>query len=61
MLEKWKEKMSLKRQKGSEKVKTLPKKTSVKLGSKDEATYVSDVLFQKLVVLANGCNISFDN
>ena len=49
---------SLKR---SEKVKTLPTKTSVKLGSKGAATFVSDLLFQGLVFLVNGCNINFDN
>ena len=49
---------SLKR---SEKVKTLPKKTTVRLSSKGEATFVSDLLFQGLVFLANGCNITFDN
>lgn len=60
-LEKWKEKIFLKPQNLSEKVKTLPTKTFVILGSKDEVTHVSDVLFQRLVNLANGCNISFDN
>ena len=49
---------SLKR---SEKVKILPTKISVKLSSKDEATSVSDLLFQGLVFLANGCNINFDD
>ena len=49
---------SLKR---SKKVKTLPTKTSVKFSSKDEATFVSDLLFQRLVFLANGCNINFDD
>ena len=49
---------SLKR---SEKVKILPTKTSVKFSSKGEATFVSDLLFQKLVLLANGCNINFDD
>ena len=49
---------SLKR---SEKVKTLPTKTSVKLSSKGEATFVSDLLFHGLVFLANSCNINFDN
>ena len=49
---------SLKR---SERVKILPTKTSVKLSSKDEATSVSDLLFQGLVFLANGCNINFDD
>ena len=48
---------SLKR---SEKVKTLPTKTYVKLGSKGEALFVPDLLFQGLVFLANGCNINFD-
>ena len=51
-------KYSLKR---SEKVKSLPTKTSVKLSSKDEATFVSYLLIQKLVVLASGCNISFND
>ena len=45
----------------SEKVKTLPTKISVKLGSKGEATFVSGLLFQGLVFLAKGCNINFDN
>ena len=45
----------------SEKVKTLPTKTSVKLSSKSEATFFSELLFQRLVFLANGCNISFDD
>ena len=49
---------SLKR---SEKVKTLPTKTSVKLSSKCEATFVSDLLFRGLVFLANSCNINFDD
>ena len=50
-------KYSLKR---SENVKTLPTRTSVKLSSKGKA-FVSDLLlFQRFVVLANGCNISFD-
>ena len=35
--------------KSSEKFKTLPTKTSVKLGSKGVATFVSDLLFQGLV------------
>ena len=47
--------------KPSEKVKTLPTKTSVKLSSKGEATFVSDLLFQRLLFLANGCNICFDD
>ena len=51
-------KCSLKR---SEKVKTLPMKTSIKLNSKGEATCVSDLLFQMLVVLGNVCNISVDD
>ena len=42
-------------------VKTLLTKTSLKLSSKGEATIVSDLWFQRLVVLANGCNISFDD
>ena len=49
---------SLKR---SKKVKTLPIKTSVKLSSKGEATFMSDLLFQGLVFLASGCNINFDD
>ena len=49
---------SLKR---SEKVKTLPTKTSVKFGSKGEATFLSDLLFQGLVFLAKGCNTNFDS
>ena len=47
--------------KRSEKVETLPTKTSVTLSSKGEATVVSDLLFQSLVFLVNGCNISFDD
>ena len=47
---------SLKR---SEKVKTLPTKTSVKPNSKRKAILVSDLLFQGLVFLVNGYNISF--
>ena len=43
-------KYSLKR---SEKVKTSPTKTSVKLSSKGEASLVSVLLIQKLVFLAN--------
>ena len=43
----------------SEKVKTLPTKTSVKHSSQCEATFVSDLLFKGLVFLANGSNISF--
>ena len=42
------------------KVKTLPMKTSVKPSFKAEATFVSDLSFQR-GFLANGCNISFDN
>ena len=62
-LRKWKEKIdvcnySLKR---SETFKTLPTKISAKLSSKGEATFVSDLLFQRLVFLANGCNVNFDN
>ena len=51
-------KYSLKR---SEKVKTLPMKASVKLSGKGEATIASELLIQRVVVLANGCNISFDD
>ena len=47
--------------KRSEKVKTLPTKTPVKLSSKGEATFVTNLLFQRLVVLANDCNISVDH
>ena len=52
--------MSLKKYslKPNEKVKTVPTETSV-LSSKDEVIF--DLLFQRLVILANGCNISFDN
>ena len=39
-------KYSLKR---IEKVKTLPTKTSVKLSSKCEATFISDLLFHRLM------------
>ena len=46
--------------KSSEKVKTLPTKTSVKLGSKGAATFVSELLL-RVSFLANGCNINFDN
>ena len=45
----------------SEKVKTLPTRTSVKFSSKGEATFACDLLFQRLVVLGNDCNISFDD
>ena len=51
-------KYSLKRNK---KVKTLPMKASVKLSGKGEATIASELLNQRSVVLANGCNIGFDN
>ena len=37
----------------------MPTKTSFKLCSKSEATFMSDLLFQGLVVLANRYNISF--
>ena len=36
-------------------------KIPVKLSSKGEATDVFHLLFQRLVVLTNGCNITFDN
>ena len=49
---------SLKR---SEKVKTLPTKTSVKFGSKGEVNFLSDLLFQGLAFLAKGCNTNFDS
>ena len=45
----------------SEKVKTLPTKISIKLSSRGEVTIVFDLLLQRLVVLAKGRNISFDN
>ena len=45
----------------SEKVKTLPTKISIKLSSHSEVTIVFDLLLQRLVVLAKGRNISFDN
>ena len=48
---------SLKR---SRKVKILPMKTSVELSSKGEATFVSDLIFQRSA-LANGCCISFND
>ena len=51
-------KYSLKR---SQKVKTLPTRRFVTLSSEEEFTLVSDLLFQRLVVFANGCNISFDD
>ena len=51
-------KYSLKR---SEKVKTLPMKTSVKLSSESKGTIAFDLLFQSFVFLENGCNISLDN
>lgn len=51
-------KNSLKR---TQKVTTLPTRKFVTLSSKGEFTLVSNLLFQKLVVLASGCNISFDN
>ena len=41
----------------SEKVKTLTTRTSVKLSSKGEATFISDLLFQRLVVLPKSCNM----
>ena len=47
-------KHSLKR---SQKVKNVPTKTSVELSSTSETAFISDQLFQCLVVLANGCNI----
>ena len=50
-------KYSLKR---SENVKILQTRTSVKRSSKGEA-FVSDLLFQRFALLANGCNISFDD
>ena len=46
--------------KQSEMVKTLPMKISDKLSSKSEATFVSDVLFQRQF-LVNGCYISFND
>ena len=47
--------------KGSEQVKTWPTNTSIKFSSKGEATFVSDVLFHRLLFLAIGCNISLNN
>ena len=44
--------------KHSEKVKTLPTKALVKLSTKGEANFVSDLLLQRFIFLANGCNIS---
>ena len=44
----------------SGKVKTLPARASVRLSSKDEAIFFSVILFQRLVVLAKGCNISLE-
>ena len=41
----------------SEKVKTLTTRTSVKLSSKGEATFISYLLFQRLVVLPKSCNM----
>ena len=32
---------------------------SIKLSSKVEAIFISDLLFQRLVFLTNGCNIRF--
>ena len=48
---------SLKR---SKKVKTLPMKTSVRLGCKGDATFLSYLLFQRSV-FGNGCYISFND
>ena len=42
-----------------EKVKTLPTEISVKLSGNDNATINSYLLFQRLIVLTNCCNISF--
>ena len=42
-------------------LKLYQRKHSLSLGSKGEATFVSDLLFQRLVVLENGCDINFDN
>ena len=47
--------------KHSKKFKTSPPRTFVKLSSKGEATVVSDLLFQRLVVLPNDFHISFDD
>ena len=47
--------------KHSEKVKTLPTKTSAKLSSKGEASFVSDLLLQRLIFMANSCSISLDD
>ena len=51
--------MQLKKRK--EKIKNLPMKTSVELSSKGEATFVSDLLLQRLAFRASVCNISFDD
>ena len=45
--------------KRSKKVKTLPTKTTDNLSSKDGIIFVSNTLFQRLVILATGCNMSF--
>ena len=47
--------------KRSKKFKTLPTKTSIKLSSKDEAIFISDLLFHRLDFLEIGCNISLND
>ena len=47
--------------KRSQKFKTLPTKTSIKLRSKDEAIFISDLLFHRLDFLEIGCNISLND
>ena len=44
-----------------EKVKSAPTKISIKLSSKGKATFVSDLLFQRLVFLTNVYDIRFDD
>ena len=51
-------KYSLKRR---EKVKSVPTEISIKLSSKGEATFVSDLLFQRLLFLTNDCDIRLDD
>ena len=42
-------------------LKFYQRKHTLNLSNKSKATFVSDLLFQRLVVLATACNISFDN
>ena len=49
---------SLKRR---DKVKYVPTEISIKRSSNGEATFVSDLLFQRLLFLTNDCNIRFDD